>query len=87
MGARFHYGKKDYFLGGHPLWQLCRGGFQMTKKPYVIGGLGLLLGYFSCWIRRVERPISDELMHFHRSEQMERLRGLLKGRRRLPEGG
>ena len=35
--ARFHYGKKDYFLGGHPLWQLLRGTFQMTKKPYVLG--------------------------------------------------
>jgi glycosyltransferase involved in cell wall biosynthesis len=77
LGARIHYGKKDYFLGGHPLWQLFRGTFQMTKRPYVVGGLGLLLGYFSCWIRRLERPISDELMRFHRAEQMTRLRGLL----------
>lgn len=84
MGARIHYGKKDYFLGGHPLWQLFRGVFQMTKKPYILGGLGLLLGYFSCLIMRADRPISEELMNFHRAEQMERLRGLLGGRRRSP---
>src|SRR5690606_28539837 len=45
LGSRFHYGKKDYLLGGHPLWQLVRGVFQMTKRPYVLGGLALLTGY------------------------------------------
>ena len=58
LQARFHYGKKDYFLGGHPLWQLFRGTFQMTKRPYVIGGLALLAGYAWCWVRRAERPVS-----------------------------
>lgn len=85
FGARIHYGKKDYFLGGHPVWQLFRGTFQMTKKPYIVGGLGLLYGYFSCWIRRVERPISDELMRFHRAEQMERLMAMLSGKSRQKE--
>ena len=52
--------------GGHPLWQLCRGIFQMGKKPYVLGGLSLLYGYFSCWMACKEKPISKELMDFHR---------------------
>lgn len=72
--SRFKYGKKDYFLGGHPLWQLCRGCFQMTKKPYLVGGMALLLGYFWCWTTRFERPVSVELMQFYRKEQLERLR-------------
>jgi biofilm PGA synthesis N-glycosyltransferase PgaC len=80
LGSRFHYGKKDYFLGGHPLWQLCRGTFQMVKRPYVLGGLCLLLGYAWCWVRRVERPVSPELMRFHRGEQMARLRRLFTRR-------
>lgn len=80
LGARFHYGKKDYFLGGHPLWQLFRSAFQVAKKPYVLGGLALLSGYFWCWLRRVERPISAELMRFHRAEQMARLKQLMLGR-------
>ena len=50
LGARFHYGKKVYFLGGHPLWQVFRSTFQMAKRPYVIGGVCLMAGYVWCWI-------------------------------------
>jgi glycosyltransferase involved in cell wall biosynthesis len=78
LGARFHYGKKDFFLGGHPLWQLFRSSFQMAKKPYVLGGMCLMLGYVSCWIRGEQRVVSAELMQFHRREQLGRLRGLLR---------
>ncbi len=77
FSARFHYGKKDYFCGGHPLWEIFRGFFQMTKKPYIVGGLLLLLGYFWSWINRTARPVSKELMNFHRHEQMQRLKNLL----------
>lgn len=72
--SRFKYGKKDYFLGGHPLWEVFRGAFQITKKPYLVGGLALLLGYFWCWATRFERPVSAELMQFHRKEQLDRLK-------------
>lgn len=83
LGARFHYGKKDYFLGGHPLWELLRGSFQMARPPYLLGGLALLAGYAWCWIARRERAVSPELMRFHRAEQMQRLRELLGARLRL----
>jgi len=86
LRARFHYGRKDYFLGGHPLWQLLRGTFQMTRKPYVLGGLGLLAGYFSCWIAGRPRAVSAELMAFHRQDQMHRLKALLRRRLRLGRG-
>lgn len=74
LGARFHYGKKDYFLGGHPLWQVFRSTFQMTKRPYVLGGLCLFFGYAWCWVTRHERPVSPVLMQFHRREQIDRLK-------------
>jgi glycosyltransferase involved in cell wall biosynthesis len=71
--AWFKHGKKDYFLGGHPLWQFFRAVFQMKNRPVGIGGLLLLGGYFWAMITRVERPISKDLMAFHRGEQMQRL--------------
>ncbi|MFO1128781.1 MAG: glycosyltransferase family 2 protein [Rhodospirillales bacterium] len=80
LGARFHYGKKDYFLGGHPLWQVFRSAFQMTKKPYVIGGVFLMLGYLRCWITGYERSVSPELMAFHRKEQLSRMKRLVPDR-------
>jgi hypothetical protein len=35
--ARFNYGMKDYYLGNHPLWEILRTGFQITKKPLLLG--------------------------------------------------
>jgi glycosyltransferase involved in cell wall biosynthesis len=74
LSAFFASGEKDYFLGGSPIWQLCRVGYRMTKKPVLTGGLALLFGY--CWaaMRRIERPITPELMRFHRREQMKKLK-------------
>lgn len=76
--AMFSYGEKDYYLGGHPLWEIFRVAYRMFKQPYVIGGLALGLGYGWAMVRRVKRPISKELMKFHRREQMRKLRAVLK---------
>lgn len=72
--ARFRYGVKEYALGNHPLWQLSRAAYQMTKRPFFIGGLALLLGYLSAFLRRMERPVHDEFVAFCRREQMNRLK-------------
>ena len=79
---QFRQGERDYLTGGHPLWQLFRSAFQFSKKPYVIGGLCLLLGFAWSFLRRMERPVPADLISFHRSEQMARLRNLLPFRPR-----
>jgi hypothetical protein len=78
----FRQGQKDYFLGGHPLWQVFRSAYQMTHSPYVLGGLCLLAGYWWSFLRRVDRPVPLELIHFHRTEQMARLKSFFGGRLR-----
>ena len=78
LASTFSYGEKDYYLGGHPLWELFRAAYRTTKKPYVVGGLVLYSGYLSAFLRRMDRPVSDELMRFHRKEQMRKLRAILK---------
>jgi len=83
LGAAFDYGKKDYFLGGSPVWQLCRVAYRMTKKPFVLGGLALLLGYCMAAAQRLDRPVSRELVRFHRSEQMKKLKMILGSMIRL----
>jgi glycosyltransferase involved in cell wall biosynthesis len=77
LGAAFDYGKKDYFLGGSPLWELFRVAYRMTKRPVFFGGIALLLGYCAGLVGRVERPVSADLIRFHRSEQMKKLRMIL----------
>lgn len=78
LASAFSYGQKDYFLGGHPLWEVFRVAYRMTKKPYLLGGIALFSGYVSACLRRMERPVSDELMRFHRGEQLTKLRAILR---------
>ncbi len=73
LKARFRTGAQDYALGGHPIWELFRTVYQMTKRPFVIGGLLLGAGYFWALVRRTKRPISREMVEFRRREQMQRL--------------
>jgi glycosyltransferase involved in cell wall biosynthesis len=72
--ASFSYGEKDYYLGGSPLWQLFRIAYRTMKQP--IEGIALLTGY--CWaaLRRIRRPVSREMIRFHRREQMKKLRAI-----------
>jgi glycosyltransferase involved in cell wall biosynthesis len=70
----FHYGRKAYLVGGHPLWECSRGLFRMWERPFILGGLCFIAGYASAVLRRSERAVSRELMQFHRAEQMARLR-------------
>jgi glycosyltransferase involved in cell wall biosynthesis len=74
VAASFSYGEKDYYLGGSPLWQLFRVAYRATKQP--LDAAALLTGY--CWAaaRRMRRPVSRELMCFHRREQMKKLRNI-----------
>jgi glycosyltransferase involved in cell wall biosynthesis len=77
LGSNYAYGKKDYYFGGHPLWEFFRFGYRLTRKPYVLGGAALFLGYTVAYMKREQRPVSDELMKFHRKEQIRRLRKIL----------
>lgn len=74
--VRFRYGQKAYYVGGHPVWELLRGCFQMRQEPRIVGGLMFQAGYLWGLLTRMPRPVSPELMTFHRQEQMSRLRAL-----------
>lgn len=77
VGKSFAYGKKDYYLGGHPLWEVFRCTYQLTKKPYLIGGTALFAGFFTGLLKGEKRVVSDDLMRFHRHEQMIKLKAIL----------
>ena len=78
LAASFSYGEKDYYLGGSPIWQLFRVAYRMTRRPILVEGLALFSGY--CWaaLRRMKRPVTPELMRFHRREQMKKLRAIFR---------
>jgi len=79
LQAKFDCGVMDYAMGNHPLWQLFRTAYQMTKKPYLLRGFAIGAGYLWQCVRFRERPISRELLRFHRREQMQRLKRFFTG--------
>jgi poly-beta-1,6-N-acetyl-D-glucosamine synthase len=78
VSSLFSYGEKDYYLGGHPVWELFRVVYRAGKQPVIVGGLALGLGYCWAFLRRAPRSVSQELMIFHRKEQMAKLKAILK---------
>jgi biofilm PGA synthesis N-glycosyltransferase PgaC len=83
LASAFSYGEKDYYLGNHPLWEVFRLLYRSTKKPYLLASIALYSGYVSAFLRQIKRPVSDELMRFHRKEQMQKLRTILRSLFRL----
>jgi glycosyltransferase involved in cell wall biosynthesis len=81
IAAQFKSGIKDYMFGNHPIWEVFRMTYQMTRKPWVIRGLAMSAGFLWAAIRGTERPVSRELVVFYRREQIRRLSRLLTGRR------
>ena len=66
-------GYHDYLMGSHPAWQVSRSVYQMSKKPALLGGIALLVGYLWAMATRAERIVPQELIEFRGKEQMARL--------------
>jgi len=71
-------GTKDYLLGSHPVFEIFRSVLQMKHRPYVVGGGLVFPGYIWAMLRRVERSMPAELIGLRRSDQMQRLKSLLR---------
>jgi glycosyltransferase involved in cell wall biosynthesis len=77
FAAQFSYGEKDYYLGNHPLWELLRIVYRFGKRPLFAAGGALAAGYLWAAVRRIPRPVSPELMKFHRREELRKLHFLV----------
>jgi poly-beta-1,6-N-acetyl-D-glucosamine synthase len=72
--ATFKSGYGDYCMGVHPVWQLFRSIYQMSRKPVIAGGTMLMAGYMWALLRCAQKPVSIEFVRFRRKEQMQWLR-------------
>jgi len=77
--GRVRHGFGQYYMGTTPVWMLAAATYRMTRPPYVVGGLGMLWGYFRSMIRRDPRYRDDEFRRFVRRYQWA---CLLKGKPR-----
>ena len=71
-------GRKDYMFGSHPMWEIARATYRLTKRPYVLGGSLLLGGYFGAMLSGKRKVVSPEFVAFRRREQRARLARILR---------
>ena len=74
LRAKFKLGAKDYSMGNHPVWQMARVCYQMTKPPVALGGAALAAGYLWSAVQRKDQVVPPDLAVFSRREQMLRLK-------------
>ncbi|HEY1987247.1 MAG TPA: glycosyltransferase family A protein [Terracidiphilus sp.] len=74
LKLKFKWGQSDYRLGGHPVWQVFRCCYQMSRRPYVVGGIATLAGYYFALLARRKRSVSAEFIRFRGEEQLRRLK-------------
>lgn len=78
LRARFQYGVKAQYVGGHPIWETLRGLTMMARSPLLLGGICFLTGYVWAAATRRGWMVPIELVRFHRREQMQRLRWVIR---------
>lgn len=67
--GRIRHGKGQWYIGTTPLYMLASGAFRMTRPPFVVGGLGMMWGYFRAMATRVPRFPDPEVRRFVRRYQ------------------
>lgn len=68
-------GRGSYYQHYLPSYLLARAALNLFRPPYVLRGIGLVLGYLGAHLRRPERIEDPELVRFIHDEQRRRLLG------------
>ncbi|MFI5319418.1 MAG: glycosyltransferase [Myxococcota bacterium] len=78
--GRMRWGAGQWFMGSAFPYLLASGVFRMREKPYVLGGLLIILGYVTAALGRAPRYEDLAFRRSLRAWQYARLSGLLRGR-------
>jgi len=62
--GRIRWGKGQWFMGTHPLYIIASGVFRTRERPYVIGGMLIIAGFFWAMLR-CERRYDDRVFRKH----------------------
>ncbi|UCD33765.1 MAG: glycosyltransferase family 2 protein [Desulfobacterales bacterium] len=71
--GRIRWGWGQYFMGTHPLYILAIGFYRMLERPFIIGGLLIVVGYLKGWVTgaaRYEYPGFRKSLHAWQFERM-----------------
>jgi len=74
LHGRFRWGYGQYFMGTHPLYALAICAYRTCERPWIVGGLLILAGYLSGYLRGLPRYDDREFRRYLRRWQLARLR-------------
>ncbi|WP_299832305.1 glycosyltransferase family 2 protein [uncultured Roseobacter sp.] len=77
--GRRRHGFGQYYMGTHPLFMLASALNKARQRPFVLGGVAMLVGYLGAWMRGAERHGDQDLIAFIRAYQR---RALVVGKAR-----
>jgi glycosyltransferase involved in cell wall biosynthesis len=69
LTGRKRHGFGQYFMGTGPVYMTASALFRAAKRPFLVGGLGMLLGYFGAAARRIPRYDDPQFRRFLRRYQ------------------
>ncbi|MGV6820860.1 MAG: glycosyltransferase [Parvularcula sp.] len=75
--GRARHGFGQWFMGSDPIYFLATAVYRMRSKPYVVGGLSMIYGYFRAMVKGDRQLDDPELRKFIRTWQR---RALLVGK-------
>ncbi len=72
------HGRALYFLRAHPLWVIASAVYHMVDRPYVLGGVCLILGYLDALANRAEQYGTPGFKRYVQDWQMKELAKILR---------
>lgn len=72
-GNAMKNGRANYMTGYHPIFMLAKCAKRSFRRPYLVESVALMAGYCSGYVRRIPRPVDDDMVRYVRQQQLRRL--------------
>ncbi len=82
LTGRQRHGFGQYFMGTWFPYMVASAGFRMTRPPVVVGGLAMLWGYITSWVKGLPKYDDTEFIRFLHAYQK---RCLIVGKQKATE--
>lgn len=71
-------GKAMHFVGAHPVWVLASALYHMADRPFILGGMCMIISYLDAFLSPTERYDNPAFRRFLRRWQLKRLAAALR---------
>jgi len=81
LQARYRQGRMEYAHGYHPLFETARCLMRIRERPYLVGSIYRLIGFWLDLVRGAPKDVPEEVVTYLRREQQGRMRSWFRGGR------